>query len=257
MATSGYVANVFAAIAVIIPFMSPSCGPDAPAPMTVEFYRAGGYSFSWRERRAVERTAERAAAEARRVLPGLPAELVLKVRAGSNVIPETGEASSALAPNVIWWDVDPRHEGGVRATIERELRASLFHAFHHLVRNNAHVGRGFRDTIVSEGMAIAFERDFAKARRPWAQYSNADTARAAEILAMPDDLTWGAWLTADRQGRRWAGQRAGTFVVDRAAKAMNLNAAQMATIPTEEVIRVAGYPRAIASKGPAEAGPPR
>lgn len=241
MALRGTLTNICASVAVVIPLVMPSCDSGEPPPMKVEFYRASGYSFSWRERRAIERVAEDATAAAHRVLPGLPGTLVLKVRAGGNVIPETGEASNALSPNVIWWDVDPRHEGGVRATAERDLRASLFHAFHHLVRNNAANRRGFRDGIVSEGMAIAFERDFAKVARPWGQYSQADEHRVAEILAMPDDQAWGAWLKADRPGRRWAGQRAGTYIVDRASSVTRLNAAQMATMPTEDVIRSAGF----------------
>lgn len=241
MPTRGYLTNLCAAIAVIVPLTIPSCGPDADGPITVEFYRASGYSFSWFERRAIRKVAEEATEEAHRVLPGLPATLVLKVRAGGNVIPETGEASNAISPNVIWWDVDPRHEGGVRATAARDLRASLFHAFHHLVRNNAAHRRGFRDGIVGEGMAIAFERDFARVSRPWGQYSAGDAQRVAEILAMPDDQAWGAWLKADRPGRRWAGQRAGTFIVDRASSATRLSAAQMATMPTEDVIRSAGF----------------
>lgn len=236
----GYLTNLCAAIAVVVPLSVPSCDPVGPLPMTVEFYRASGYSFSWWERRTIRRVAEEAGADARRVLPGLPGTLVLKVRAGGNVIPETGEASSALSPNVIWWDVDPRHQGSVRATAERELRASLFHAFHHLVRNNAGHRRGFREGIVGEGMAIAFERDFAKVTRPWGQYSAVDEGRVAEILAMPDDAVWGAWLKADRRGRRWAGQRAGTLIVDRAASATRLSPAQMVTMPTEDVIASAG-----------------
>jgi len=105
------------ALAVIMPLSVPSCAPDSSElPIRVEFYVVSGYRFSWLERRTVTRVAEQAAAEARGLLPGLPAHLFLKVRAGGNVIPETGDVSNAFGPNVIWWDVDPRHAGGVRAT---------------------------------------------------------------------------------------------------------------------------------------------
>lgn len=250
---SGHLTGLCLAIAVVMPLSMPYCAPSALAPTRVEFYRAGGYRFSWRERRAVERIAVQTADDVRRLLPALPAQLFVKVRAGSSVIPETGEASTAVGPNVVWWDVDPRHDGGVRQTIEREFRASLFHAFHHLVRNNAVVGRGFRDTIIGEGMAIAFERDFGRVTRPWGTYSEADQARAREVLEMPDTVTWGVWLKVDRRGRRWAGQRAGTFVVDRATQASRLTAAQMVAMPTEDVIRLAGFEPAAAER-PAHVG---
>ncbi len=229
------------ALAVIMPLSVPSCGPDSTElPVRVEFYVVSGYRFSWLERRAVARVAERAAEEARGLLPGLPEHLLLKVRAGGNVIPETGEVSNAIGPNVIWWDVDPRHAGGVRATIDRELRASLFHAFHHLVRTGPGIGRGLTDTLVGEGMAIAFERDFAHASRPWGLCGEADKARVRDVLAMSAD-EWGAWLAADRRNRRWAGQRVGTCIVDAAVGASRQSVAQIASMPTDDVIRLAGY----------------
>lgn len=229
------------ALTVIMPLSVPSCGPDSSErPVRVEFYVVSGYRFSWLERRAVSRVAEQAADEARGLLPGLPEHLVLKVRAGGNVIPETGEVSNAIGPNVIWWDVDPRHAGGVRATVNRELRASLFHAFHHLVRTGPGIGRGLRDTLVGEGMAIAFERDFAHASRPWGLCGEADKARVRDVLAMSTD-DWGVWLAADRRNRRWAGQRVGTCIVEAAIGASRQNVAQMATMPTAAVIRLAGF----------------
>ncbi len=228
-------------LAVVMPLSVPSCGPDASdLPVRVEFYLVSGYHFSWLERRAVTSVAEQTADEARDVLPGLPAHLLIKVRAGGNVIPETGELSNAIGPNVIWWDVDPRHAGGVRATVNRELRASLFHAFLHLVRTGPGIGRDLKDTLVGEGMAIAFERDFAQASRPWGVCGEADRARVREVLAMSAD-DWGAWLAADRRTRRWAGQRVGTCIVDAAIGASRQSVAQLASMPTAEVIRLAGY----------------
>jgi len=163
-------------LAVIMPLSVPSCGPDpSDLPMRVEFHIVGDYRFSWREQRTVTRLAEQAAAEARGLWPGLPAHLFLKVRAGGNVIPETGDVSNAIGPNVIWWNVDPRHAGGVPR-------------------------HGLKETLVGEGMAIAFERDFAHASRPWGG-GEADTGRVRDVLAMSAD-EWGAWLSADRRKRR-------------------------------------------------------
>ena len=202
MRVRGSLMNMLAVLAVVMPLQVPSCGPPDVAVVRVEFYRAGGYRFSWRERRAVERIAEAAVTDARRFLPGLPGQILVKVRAGANVIPETGELSNAFTPNVVWWDVNPRHAGGVRATAERELRASLFHAFTHLVRNNAHRSKGLTEEFIGEGLAIAFERDFARVSRPWGDYSGTDETRVRDVLGMPDEQAWGAWLRADRQGRR-------------------------------------------------------
>ncbi len=89
----------------------------------------------------------------------------------------------------------------MRATANRELRASLFHAFHHLVRTGPGIGRELKETLVGEGMAIPFGRDGEHASWPWGLCGEADKARVRDVLAMSAD-DWGAWLSADRRNRR-------------------------------------------------------
>lgn len=58
----------------------------------------------------------------------------------------------------------------MRAIAEKQLRATVFHEFHHLVRDAAVRSKSLIDRAVTEGMATAFERDFARADTPWGRY---------------------------------------------------------------------------------------
>lgn len=129
-------------------------------------------TFSTDERRAIDDVAAHTAIEVRRVLPGLPRSIALHVRSGKNVIPETGESATAMPPAAVMWTVD--RERGVLATVNAQLRPTLFHEFHHLVRDALIERKSLMDAVVSEGLATAFERDFAGVDVPWAHYPHRD-----------------------------------------------------------------------------------
>ena len=95
-----------------------SCGM---AGIEVAFYRYDGYIFSPLEQRTIERIAGRAVSDARRLLPDLPEQLILRVNTGQKVMPETGQTGSVSQPNVVYWVVDPSRHGGVIA-IRTRLR---------------------------------------------------------------------------------------------------------------------------------------
>jgi hypothetical protein len=134
--------------------------------LTVDFFRSETYTFSWSEQRAIEFIARSTLKEVRPLLPALPANIQLTVRPGRDVIEETGETASAMAPDAIMWTVNPHREGGVAAITHQRLRASLFHEFHHLVRWSAAEPHSIIDHALFEGMATAFERDFAGVKTP-------------------------------------------------------------------------------------------
>src|SRR6188474_1541087 len=84
-------------------------------------YAGRAYTFSWAERRAIQRIADETASEVRRYLPGLPASLVLRVEAGRDVIEEIGAAAAAVPPAWVRWTVDPTRPEGVLAIAETHL----------------------------------------------------------------------------------------------------------------------------------------
>jgi len=209
--------------------------------VTVLFFSADRYSFSDSERNAIQVAADSAARDVRRLLPMLPPDLVLRVQPSSNVVAETGEDGYSTQPNSIGWLVDPHHPGGVTATVRRELRGTLFHEFHHMLRYAA-VGtpRSLMDDVIAEGMATAFERDGAGTSPPWGVYP-ADVANwVTELRALPRDADHTYWLdTRHDDGRRWIGMRVGTYLVDRAMRSPGTSFAQLISTPTEAVLQMA------------------
>jgi hypothetical protein len=104
-----------------------SCASCGATDTEVVFYSVNGHHFTWSERRAIEKSADAAATEVRRLLPALPARLTIRVQAGQDVIPETGETGSAHPPDVVYWTVDPNRSGGVATIVRAQLRGTLFH----------------------------------------------------------------------------------------------------------------------------------
>lgn len=199
----------------------------------------GSYAFSATERRAIARVAGLVTLEARRHLPALPAQIVLQVQSGSDVIPELGATAAAPGPALMTWTVDPGHADGVVKIAETHLRAALLHECHHLVRQNAVTSQTLMDDVISEGLATAFERDVGGLSPPWGQYTDEAEQWVREIQALPASAKRREWL-AQLPGRRWVGMRAGTYLADRAMTALKRTAAELATTPTAEILAAAG-----------------
>jgi uncharacterized protein YjaZ len=170
----------------------------------------------------------------------LPAQIVLQVQSGTDVIPELGATAAAPGPELITWTVDPGHPDGVVKIAETHLRAALLHECHHLVRQNAVTGQTLMDHVIREGLATAFERDVAAVSPPWGQYPDDVETLVQELLAQPASANPQEWLFRRPDGRRWVGMRAGTYLADRAMKTLNRTAAELATTPTDEILAAAG-----------------
>jgi uncharacterized protein YjaZ len=222
---------------LLVASLSSGC---AGSGVDVVFYGAEGHRFSTAERRTIERIAGSTAAEVKQLLPALPDHITLSVEAGKNVIPEIGATASAGAPDTVQWTVDTDSHGGVEAIANAHLRSALFHEFHHLVREAAVPGRGRTvDSVVLEGMATAFERDFAGARPPWGMYPDDVDAWTRELLTLPPRPPRRDWMFQHPDGRRWIGYKVGTYLVDRAMRASGRSSADLVSVPTDEIVRLA------------------
>jgi hypothetical protein len=195
------------------------------------------YQFSDAERDAIQTVADAAAVDVRRSLPTLPRKLVMQVHAGRQVVAETGETGYSVQPNIVYWTVDPSHSGGVMAIARTQLRTSLFEFLHRLVRRQAVATRTLMDDVVTDGMAIAFARDFGGAASPWGVYPDSILSSVNELMALP--------LSAQREylqssSRRWLRFHVGTYLVDQAVRSSGLSPASLVSRSTADVLRMAG-----------------
>lgn len=161
------------------------------------------------------------------------------------MIPETGEAGSSVSPGHISWTVNPSRPEGPAAIAKSQLRSTLFHERHHQVRGWVKFGgsprTSFMDGVVSEGLATAFERDFGGRQPPWSEYPKDAHLWVTELMHLPLHAPYRQWMFQHPDGRRWIGYRAGTYIADRAIAASGLSAADLVKIPTNEIVRLAGF----------------
>jgi uncharacterized protein YjaZ len=206
--------------------------------VTIEYEPNDTHVFSREERRAIEDVAGRTLPEVRRVLLGVPPTIVLKVRSSTAVIPETGEGATSFQPNIVEWQVDASRKEGITAIARTQLRATLFHELHHVVRAAAVVDTRLKDDVVREGLATAFERDFAGATPPWGQYPPDVSVWTKELMSQPDDASRSDWLIRHPDGRRWIGMRVGTYLTDCATKSSGKTSAELAAVPTDAFLKM-------------------
>jgi Predicted Zn-dependent protease (DUF2268) len=208
---------------------------DATQGIRTEF--VGAYPFTATERRVIARVAGDTAREARQHLPALAARITLRVQSGKEVIPELGATAIAGLGDWVLWTVDADRPEGVVKIAEAHLRGALFHEFHHLVRGAALPPHTLMDHVIFEGMATAFERDFAGASPPWGQYPDDVSAWVDELLMQPPSAGPADWIAKQREdGRRWVGMRAGTYLVDVAMKKLRRTSAELVSTPTEGIL---------------------
>lgn len=204
----------------------------------------GADAFSEHDRALVTSIATAAYHEVQELLPSFGEAVTLTVSAGGEVIPETGEVGAALAPGHVLWVVDPSRPGGVSTIAREHLRATLFHEFHHLARGYVMTGSEspitLIDSVVSEGLATAFARDYASYDAPWGHYPDNVAAWVQELLALPPGTSYQEWMFDHPDGRRWIGCRAGTFVADHAIQASGHSAAGLVATSTEDILDLAG-----------------
>lgn len=158
----------------------------------------------------------------------------------TDVIPETGETGSAMPPAGVMLTIDPSRPGGVDAIANAWVRAFMFHELHHLARAASERPRSIVEHAVFEGMATAFERDFAGAAPPWGLYPGDAAESANELLALPSDASRRHWLAAHPDGRRWIGYKVGRYWVDQAIAKTGRSSAQLVAMPTREILAFSG-----------------
>lgn len=198
---------------------------------------SSGRALSATERRELQSLSDAVFHDARRELEGLPPHLTLIVRWGKDVIPETGESAAAAYPGNVGLTLDP--DVDVLATIRTHVRGALFHELHHLARASRVSRRTLVDHVVTEGLAIAYERAHLPSVPPWGEAPPAPLEWWAELRAVPEPADVPAWMIRHPDGRRWIGMRVGTFLVERATKTSGRSAAKLVFAPTEEVVRLA------------------
>ena len=210
--------------------------------MPVVFLDTDSYTFTGDEIAVVRKALNEAEAEVRTLLPSLPAKLSLLVSPTEFVIPELGSMGIALSPDIIQFSVDPEHAGGVAEVACATFRFTLFHECHHAAREKAlgRQGTSLVPSAIHEGLATAFERDFAGHEPLWGYDNTEIHSWTAGFLALGAQ-DYCHWLFNHPEGRRWIGDKAGTYLVDRAIANGKTSAVKLLAVEWSDVLTMAGY----------------
>lgn len=213
-----------------------ACGKPA---VRVLFYSEDGYHFSHSERQLIERMADKSVAFARPLLPGLPAQVTLRVHPSANGARERGASASAGQPDTVVLVINPAHPDGIERVLRTWFHAIMLHELHHIVRDARVPRASALDLAVAEGMATAFERDITGKHVPWGDYPPEVDSWIDPLRPLVNTPKERARLRHDSDGREWIAHKVGTYLVDRAMRASGRSAAELVTTPTAEILRLA------------------
>jgi hypothetical protein len=221
--------------------LTSACTASDAATTSVEFFETDGHSFSWADRRTIRSIAIATVDEVRPLLPGLPRAVVIRVQSADpdEVIDVTGENGTTAQPDTVMWSVDTNRTGGATAVAEAELRPCLFHELHHLVRGRVFQRNSILELAITEGLAIAFERDYSNAASPWGWYPPDAALWVDELRRLPSTAERSPWVGRHPDGRRWIALKAGTYLADRAIRASGKSPATLVTTTPAEILALA------------------
>jgi hypothetical protein len=203
----------------------------------VVFYKEQDFTFSRTDTQRIRAIATKAVPEVRKLLSDLPRDVIIRVfpRTLQN---ESGSNGEPALPNVMYWYVDARSPEGVATIAARSLRPTIYHELHHLVRLQTESTSSTFNRVVSEGLAAAFERDFAHVRVPFGEYPPTVTDWLAELTQLPESERH-EYLARDDGDRKWILNKIGTYIADRAIRRSGRSAAALVRVPTDDVLNFA------------------
>lgn len=127
----------------------------------------------------------------------------------------------------------------------RWLAMTAFHEFHHLARGwtiqENRFGPGIPIAAVNEGLAQVFGEDVSGVRFERFDPPADPDAWAREILQLPLDADYNAWMNQHPDGRIAIGYRTGRYIVRRAMERSGLSIVELSDRSPEEILELAGY----------------
>ena len=175
----------------------------------------------------------------------------IKFFTGPRVIPQLGLTGFTNSNGSVTITVDVNSSVGVRTILEHNLGPALAHELHHSKRILLGPGYGFLlgQSVVTEGMAIAFERDvyadddppFARALTP-AQELTLWRRMQPHLNDVDDNPTHSYWFFGANGGTMWAGYTIGYHIAKSyLERHPHATASSLALLRTPQILAQSGY----------------
>jgi hypothetical protein len=188
-------------------------------------------------RKKVVNKIETALHEVSKLLPTLSEQLNVVVRPHTKFIPEYGIGGYTHDSEYFDVTFDKTAQKGATAMLEY-MHETVFHEANHAARwNSVDYDDRFIASVVFEGLATVFEREYTDADPLYGKYDNDQT-----MQQWFDELCEVVWDMYDEyfynhpDGRRWIGYKTGTWLIDRAVENSGKSVIELTTLPIDEIL---------------------
>lgn len=157
-----------------------------------------------------------------------------------NLIDVTHDAGHTHNSELIELAFDPTLDETGLKNILVSARAVIYHEMNHAARFNVPVWhKTFFDNCILEGLATAFERDYAGAKVLWAEYPDNVEECIQEIINLEITPNWRDYAFQRDDGRHWMAYKIGTYIVDQAKQKSDKAIPELTQLSCNEILRLA------------------
>lgn len=192
----------------------------------------------------IQTTADEVALAVDRLLPGLGERIDVTIRTIDRDLDSVGGvAGRADAPGEVVVEIAVTYPGGVSEAVRDGLPSVLYHEFHHLVRGwtirENQFGPGIPIAVVNEGLASVFAETYTGKSYERFDYPDDAAQWLDEILSLPLDADYNAWMNEHPDGRIAVGYRTGRYVVHEAMRRSGQSILELSALSPAEVLALA------------------
>lgn len=182
---------------------------------------------------------------ARGLLPVIPEELTFVNQVAPwECMEEYGQGAYTKNSRLILIAIDDSLPYGEEKLLQ-STHETVFHELSHAARFE--IGRyhsKFLDSCVLEGLATAFERDYADAEPPYGDYDHDQAEQwLKEIIDANEKVDHYEYMFRRSDGSRWIGYKVGTYIVDQAAEKSGKSILELTNLESSEILNLAGIDR--------------
>lgn len=188
--------------------------------------------------------------EIRTLLPTLPNGIEVNVEIVDwdlDVVDGVTGRTDTNIPPFVAIQISDKFPGGITKAVEKALKPTIFHEFHHLSRGWAIqdnvFGPGIPNATVNEGLAVVFSQTYTY------QSTEADTPPEAEIaeqwmkeiLALPLNANYQHWMFQHPDGRFAIGYRTGNYLIRKAMEKSGKTILELSKETPKDILKLAGF----------------
>lgn len=221
--------------------------PDINAGLDIRFNQ-GVEGFTQTQKDIILNEVNNAEINIRKLLPDLPKEITVFFEITNKNFKSNGGINGRAdrySPAEVFIEVSNVYPGGINEAINTALVPIIYHEFHHLTRGWAIKDNKYDLQIyvaaINEGLAIVFSENYTNTYFPWNKYPNEIEQWVDEIISLPKNSNYSAWMFQHPDGRIGVGYKAGNFIIRKAMDNSGKSILELSKLSPRKLLKLAGY----------------